>query len=74
MKQRIRACRVVLTSGDVIMDYIDIFGNNGLAFAGRYNNVYDKITTYSASRFEEHVRAWEDKLKDCEDVEYIEFI
>ena len=74
MKQRIRACRVVLTSGDVVMDYLDGFGMRGFAFAGSINQNYTNLWKGNQEEFEQRIQDFANHNKDNEDVEYIEFI
>ena len=74
MKQRIRACRVVLTSGYVVMDYLDNHCMRGIAFAGGINHNYTNLWNCTQEKFEKDIQEWAIKNKDNDDVEYIEFI
>ena len=74
MKQRIRACRVVLRSGYAIMDYIDKSGSRGIAFAGGVNHNYANLWNCTQEEFEKGIQDWAIKNKDNDDVEYVEFI
>ena len=74
MENRIRACRVVLTSGDVVMDYLDGFCMRGIAFAGRRNHNCASLFNCTQDDFEKDIQYWAINNKDNEDVEYIEFI
>ena len=74
MEKRIRACRVVLTSGDVIMDYLDNHCMRGLVLAGSINHNYPDLWNCTREEFEKGIQDWYIKNKDNEDVEYIEFI
>lgn len=74
MKQRIRACRVVLTDGDVVMDYLDNHCIRGIICAGNINRNYYNLWNCTQEEFEKYIQDWAIKNKDNEDVEYIEFI
>ena len=74
MKRNIRACRIVLTNGNVIMDYIDNCGMRGIAVAGTYNLNCQSICNCTQEEFVESIKGWMYKNIDNEDVEYIEVI
>lgn len=71
MKQRIRACRIVLSNGCVIMDYFHN-GTRGMAFAGLINENYDNLWNGSRSEFKKSCKDWITQNKDNEEVESIE--
>lgn len=71
MKQRIRACRIVLSNGCVVLDYFHD-GTRGMAFAGLINKNYDNLWNGYRDDFEESCNDWIAKNIDNEDVESIE--
>lgn len=71
MKQRIRACRIVLRNGTTILDYFHN-GNRGMAFAGTINQNYDNLWNGYRDDFVETCKEWITQNKDNEDVESIE--
>ena len=74
MKRNIRACRIVLANGYVVMDYIDNNCMRGIAFAGIKSHDYKNLLNCTQDEFEKSIKDWANKNKDNENVEYIEFI
>lgn len=70
-RDSIRACRIVLSNGNVVLDYFHN-ENRGMAFAGIDNNNYDNLFYVSHDEFLSACRAWIEQNIDNEDVESIE--
>lgn len=74
-KKNFNACRVVLTSGTVLMYYFDGAQALGFASAGTVANGNCTVPyTDGREKFQEEAKGWADRLADCEDVECIEFV
>lgn len=70
-RDSIRACRIVLSNGNVVLDY---FHNEmrGMAFAGKVNNNYGSLFEISHDEFLKACKEWIENNIDNEDVEYID--
>lgn len=69
------ACRIVLTSGNIIIHYITGASSLGLACAGTLANGNCTVPYADGKeKFQETAKEWARRFADCDGVEYIEYI